>query len=233
MKLTEKVFKETLEQLSRIPNPQEIFRADNTSSFPDLLSWKIHPELLKSSRKTALTVVALSFMAMNPFQEENVRKRLLVIADKFNNEGQWSKVRKLLTLETWTPYYVLEAFLEDRSAEDFFGNDIQDIKRIIQHGIKWVNLDDQKVRVKTPQRKRGYDDKGHLPESTWGEGNTTKPIPMKPKETLPEISPQSNLFFEDLSMISDWEENEQETLVEKTTSKKIHSRISTRIDVVD
>lgn len=218
MEFSFEIFGKTMEALSSRPHSETVNRADNTSSYHDLLLWKIHPEILKSARGCRLSVLAISFLGLNPVQEYELKRQLSIIADKFNHEGEWNRVKDLLNTEPFTPARVLEEHLRDRGPEDYFGHDLRELKRIWFFGLKVYNpYAENKSRVKYPKRKRGYDDKGRLPETSYGAGNTTKAVPRPAKEPLKEISITNTSWFSDLQRK---EENvEQGTLEENRSSR--------------
>jgi hypothetical protein len=213
-----KIFGRVLEELSSLPRSGQANRADNTSSYSDLLQWRIHPELMKSAKTVRLTVIAMSFLGLNPDQEETLKKQILKVCHKFNHEGEWERVREIVTLSNFTPAFVLQEHLRDRNSEEFFGNDLRTLRRIWQHGLRTYDpYAPNRNKVKTPQRKRGYDDKGHLPLSRSGLGNTTRLIPAPAKDPVEEPSITNTLWHSDLP--SERKEKEQGTIMENTTSR--------------
>lgn len=221
MKLNEKVFSETLKELSKVPYSGRKNRAENTSSHSDILLWKIHPEVLKTARGARLAAVAITFLGLNPVQEYDLRRQLAIIAHKFKFQGEWNRVREILLVKPFRPGPVLNEHLKDRSPQDYFGNDLKELKRIYYNGLKSFNPYEVKnSRVKYPQRKRGYDDKGSLPKSSYGAGDTTRIIPRERREELIVHESEEKLFQSDV-MPSE-KIYERGTLGEKTTSSKVN-----------
>lgn len=186
--------------------------AENTSSYSDLLYWKIHPEFLKSARKVRLSVVTISFLGLNPDQELSLRTQLLKIAHKYNYQGEWSRVRDLLTLPIFSPHKVLEEHLKDRGLHDFFGNDLRTIKRIWNTLRTYNPYIPKETPVKYPVRKRGYDDKGSLRTSSLLPEHYQRPE----KEKIETIEPTNTLFWEEIPYGSQ-NNKAQETLVVNRT----------------
>jgi len=122
---------------------------------------------------------------------------------KYKYEGSWSKVDEALQLDL-IPYLQLCHFLETRTLEDFFGNDIRLLKKVIRRFNVYNPYIPKTSKVKRPQRKRGYDDKGHL-----GTGLPLDLVPTRENypfeeryhkdstfRTLPEIYKRENNIFQ-------------------------------------
>lgn len=190
--------------------------ADNTSSYSDLLFWRVSPEVLKSARGCSLLIVVLSFIGLNPIQEVDWRERLLKIADKYNHQGEWCVVAELATTPIFTPGKILAVYFKYRSYHDFYGNDLKQMIKI-KNSLKTYNpYILKKHPVKPTERKRGYNDKGHLPspdklrlEHLFSRRSEKKPID--------EVQPTEKLFFEDTVLKRN--NTAQETLVVNRTSQ--------------
>lgn len=190
------------------------FQADNTSSQSDLVRVKIHPELLKSARDCRIAVVGVSMLALNPIQEEDLKKQLLAICEHHSDLGEWKRVKEILLTVPFSPGTVLAEHMQDKNLHDFYGNDIKKLERFFRT-VKYYNpYSESKKKVKYPQRKRGYDDKGHLPKDY--------PLPRVPEEErksdVDKIQVTNSSWWENLpfnrNMI------EQETLMRKYTSQE-------------
>lgn len=186
--------------------------ADNTSSFSDLLLWTPHPESLKTAKGCRLSILAASFIGLETNSQTLLYERIQKIAHKYKYEGEWSKVEKALE-SPLVPYLQLVNFLEDRTLNEYFGNDLGLLKRVLRSFKVYNPYIASRKRVKCTQRKRGYDDKGHLRES-WRPGpiagvdTYTEPMSIfEPTEysSFPEIYKEEN-------------NNTQCTLVEKNAS---------------
>lgn len=171
-----------------------------------------------------MCVLIASFIGLNPIQEEEFKEQFGKIAHKFNYQGEWNRVKEILHSEPFTPGVVLMNYLTDRSPEDFFGNDLKTIKKIYKT-LKSVNpYIPRNSKVKYPQRKRGYDDKGHLPGDLHGADipGTDRKIPRE----KPSIT--SNIWFEDTPLRGN---NElQGTLVVRRTSSEIERRTPENVE---
>ena len=156
-----KVFGQTLSILSRECRQSA---AENTSSFSDILEWWIPPEFFLKARDCRLLLVAISFIGMNEVSSGTIYQRIAKIAHRARYEGEWQFVANQLQIAP-TPAYQLECFLSDRSLNDFFGNDIHRLKKMIRRITVYNPYLSRRTRVNRPQRKRGYDDKGSLPQT--------------------------------------------------------------------
>jgi hypothetical protein len=190
--------------------------ADNTSSYSDLLLWKIHPEFLKNARKTRLSIVTIAFVGLTSVQQEHLLNQISKIAHKYNFMGEWSRVRDLLTIPQFTPYSILVEHLRDRSEDDFYGNDLRTMKRIYDTLKTYNPYIPRTPLVKNPQRKRGYDDKGHLRKSS---SPRRIAVPDHKPERIPYIKSSEKFFFEDFDSFRR-NNKTQETLVVNRTSRK-------------
>lgn len=219
MELTLDLFQDIATKIAVSPPTQEKSRADDTSSYSDLTRWIIHPYCLRDARTTRLTTVAISFLGLNPIQEEELKTQIFKVADKYS-EGEWQRVKDILLISKFTPYRALEEHLKDRSPEDFFGNDLNRIRNLLHRGLRIENsYIPKKSKINKPKRKRGYDDYGHLPKSSWGEGNTTRMIARPEKER--EVIPITNTTFFD--QIDPAYNKDQGALVEEYTSRNLSS----------
>lgn len=224
MNLSQQDFFRIVSEISqrRIPVPQSSSEADNTSSYSDLLKLTCHPEALKGDRLTKLVLIASSMIGLNPAQEEEWKRRLAIIADKRNGQGEYKDVIELIYNVPFTPYDQLNWLYRKVGAHAFFGTEIVSILRLY-NSFRFINpYILSKAPVKRPIKKRGYDDKGHLPESTYGHGNTVRAEPRPDREKIfnEEIPISETLYYNDIQPDLN---NEQETLVEISTSEVFKS----------
>lgn len=189
MRLDQETFFRILGKISS----QVKLEADNTSSWSDLSQWKYSPEWTKTAQRAELALVGLSLLYLNPDQENQIRDRFLKIASHFRNEGEWNRVREICLLPTFAPFPVLEYFLEKRSPEDFFGNDLRYILKFLKNIQLHLSYTVSDHPVKKPKRKRGYDDKGHLSKNP----RLPRP-PYEPEEPDPVYSVTSTTWWEDI-----------------------------------
>lgn len=172
MKNVMSVFARTLPELNRLIKNSS---ADNTSSWSALLLWKPHPEDFKTARSCRLLIVGLSFLGIDTMSKEDILRRISQCTRKFEKEGEWSKVDEALQ-HPLIPFQQLELLLKDRNEDDFFGNDLPQIGKILRRMKTYNPYLPKTGKVKKPQRKRGYGDKGHLPaDSLPVELRPTKP----------------------------------------------------------
>lgn len=143
-------------------------KADNTSLQSDLSVLVISPELLKSNRNLVLSFIGISTTYLNSIQFQDLRERYFKIASKRNWQGFWlSILAEMLKIEQQNTLQFLEIYFKYRTYSDFYGNDFKIVcKSIIK--LKYRNpYLPSKGPVKRPQRKRGYNDKGHLPSKNY------------------------------------------------------------------
>jgi hypothetical protein len=212
MEFSAEIFGKVLTELS--PKSERRFDAECASSYSDLSAWRFHPDALRSSRNCKAAVVVISLLGLNPIQEEDLRKKILTIADKKRYQGKWSEVRDLVLTSPFVPYNVLAEFVKNLSPQDFFGNEIKRLKRIIRSLRVSNPYEPSKRPVKYPERKRGYDDKGTLRDPST---DRRVVLPELPKEPLPEISIASPLWYSDLPWNKE-KKIQQGTLVGSNTS---------------
>lgn len=200
---------------SDLPDPGRNSEADNTSSYSDLTKWRIHPEFLKSGRTAYLSCLTIVFLGLNPIQEHDLKKQLLIIADKRAIQGYWKNVSEILQLPFTPMAFYQYHFEQFPSKHEFFGNDLKTMK-YIWRSLKANNpYKPSTARVKYPQRKRGYDDKGHLSGDSHGAD-----IALPPREKFvetEEVNIQAQLWLSEVYKVDN---KQQGTLGENTTSQK-------------
>lgn len=143
---------------------KKLGEAEYTSSYSDLLFWKPHPESLKSAKGCILTLFVNTLASYNTIGQEQLQDQISKIAYFRDNQGNWEHVYNLCKLSL-APGVKLKYIIENIwSPEDWFGNHIKELPKIFRGG-KYVNpYIPQWTSVRKPQRKRGYDDKGTLPD---------------------------------------------------------------------
>lgn len=186
--------------------------ADNTSSFSDLLVWTPHPDSLKTARNCRLSLVAASLIGLETNSQTLLYGRISKIAHKFRYEGEWSKVVQALQ-NPLVPYLQLSLFLEDRTLNEFYGNDLKLLVKTLRSFKVYNPYLPKNHKVKYPHRKRGYGDKGHLRES-WKVGAIATMDTYPPVEEYFEDKEYQQLPKEYKEKNNDT----QRTLVEKSTS---------------
>lgn len=90
------------------------------------------------------------------------------MAYNYRYEAEWQVVQEILELPTLMPYFVGQVLFKHMNTNDYYGN-FQPLVLNLAKRAKMVSLHKkQNARVKHPQRKRGYDDKGTLrPSHRW------------------------------------------------------------------
>ena len=138
--------------------------AESASSYSHLTEWRFHPECFKTAESCSLTLLAASGLGITPLEEESLKKKIATICEHRKAEGQWSKVAKQLMLPL-APLSQALMILGSDSPRTLFSRKMRLIS--IYRGLKRIDSYAKKrTRVITPQRKRGYDDKGHLRSSS-------------------------------------------------------------------
>ena len=135
----------------------------NTSLYSDNLAWRVHPEYLKTAEGCLLTLIGFHVFGAGNLTLMEYLPKLGKIVQKRQEEGKWSEVEKLLSLTargsnilTFTLYWTTN-FTE----QEFFSR-----KRSLAKWLRRLQAVDpykvKRTRVRKPQRKRGYNDKGSL-----------------------------------------------------------------------
>lgn len=177
------------------------------------MKWRIHPEFLKKGRTAYLSCLTVVFLGLNPVQEYDIKRQLLIIAEKYCFQGYWKNVREILQ-KPFTPGAFFQYHFEKfPSLHEFFGNDLRTMK-VIWRTLKTVDpYQVSKAPVKKPQRKRGYDDKGHLSGDSHGAD-----ISVPDRERIDTVNiPVSNHLW--LSRVLP-DKQQQGTMGENTTSRE-------------
>jgi hypothetical protein len=101
------------------------------------------------------------------FREERIRTHIAEMAFRAQYSGRWMLVQEILELPNKGLYFMLEKVLQYRSSNAIFGNLTSRIGWVAKHlrakkAFFDVTKDPRPVKFK--QRRRGYDDKGTLPD---------------------------------------------------------------------
>lgn len=139
--------------------------AENTSLYHDLSHWRFSNLLWNRSQDVMNILIAISFMGLPDDQQNKHRERAHKIAQKYKYEGQWLKVKEILDLQTTAPGKILQWYFTNHNPEDWFGDNLRRIIKIIRLAKSYNPYLETKGKVKYPQRKRGYNDKGSLSRS--------------------------------------------------------------------
>lgn len=210
MVITTEVFSRVLSEISKgVKNSS----ADNTSSWSALLQWYPHPEDFKTARKCRLLLVALSFLGIDTSSKEAIYRTISIRSAHAEHEGEWKRVDEALK-HNLIPRVQLELHCWDRSEDDFFGNDLPTMIKMLRR-IKVRNpYLPRTQKVRTPKRKRGYDDKGHLRADS---------LPLSLRPTRPDYSPAVDYHKDSTYQIVPEEyrkdsDEQQRGIVERTSS---------------
>lgn len=142
--------------------------AEYTSPCPDLpIKFHINAESAKEAI-ASLLIMATILPERAGLPKLYFTDHLARMCFNFNYEGEWAKVQEILELRTMSPYKIVEKLSNWMSAEDYYGNFVPLCRKLARNAriVKISYGNNRKVRK--PQRKRGYDDKGTLRLShTW------------------------------------------------------------------
>jgi len=205
------VMSETLSILDK----KNLGPAEYTSSYSNILEWRPHPRDLSSARSCIIVLFCNSIASFNSFGSERLIEQVARVSYFRNYDGDWLHVREISKLKP-SPGIILQYILTNIcSTNDWFGNYIKDIVRCFR-GSKYYNpYIERPHKVKSPQRKRGYDDKGTLRPS----GSLGIEYYRKPKY-IEEPSPYkfTEIIVPPVEHITTLNDKEQGTLVERSSS---------------
>jgi hypothetical protein len=154
------VFYQTLQRiLSQTKNTE----VEETSSYHNLCEWRFPRDLWLKSRDVLHLLMAISFLGLSDDQQNKFRLKAHKIAEKYDYMGQWFQVEEFLLLDNNAPGNILQWYLESHSVEDWFGDSLKRIIKIMKSGKVINPYLPLNGPVRYPQTKRGYDDKGSLP----------------------------------------------------------------------
>lgn len=171
----------------------EFYLADNAAPYSDLTMWKIPGFLYEKSETCIALYLALACLSMTPIQEEDVRNKISKRAYVKNFQGQWNLVEKIIRYPKPVPGELINIYLEEKGPHALFGNMVPLMRKVARILDKQVLFLADKRFVKRPQRKRGYDDAGHLRlkhQSTVGRSISAERDPYVP------ILVTSSLWYE-------------------------------------
>ena len=208
-----KCFEETLKLLSQPDGEKSDRIADSAALYSDIVRWDFPQFAFSSGQNCLAAIVLLSFLGMNADNLERLRNQIARVAYNHNNEGTWQLVQEVSRTAPFVPYAVMEKTISHIGTHSFFGNLLPTMKKI-KNNMKVSNIyTEKKVKVVKPQRKRGYNDKGHLrPSHISVIGRESKP--REPFESI-EIE---GTFFSDLAIPD--RSNTAAGLMSEATSKR-------------
>jgi hypothetical protein len=109
----------------------------------------------------AILIVSIIIHTREQYLRYEFHEKVAEEAYRNNYQGKWKQVQELLELENMNFNSYFNWFLENFSKEDIYGNIVPLINRIIKT-IKVTNRKFRKPRVRYPEYRRGYRDKGTL-----------------------------------------------------------------------
>ena len=152
--------------------------ADNTSS--ELLCGRFKYIWVNCVNKptealAALLVISFIVKENNEIATQKFREHLAQMCYNYNYEGKWRVVQEVLELPIQRPYYIITTILQRLNVRELKGNILR-VAALLLNCVEERQFDVSKEyrqklhKVKKPQRKRGYDDKGYLrPSHEWTE----------------------------------------------------------------
>jgi len=160
---------------------------ENTSSYHNLSNWRFPHEIWRTARNVKNLLIALSFIGLPDFQQNEFRTKAHKIAEKYSFQGEWASVEELLQLNNIAPGQIIAWYLKTHSPEDWFGDTLRRCIKIMKSARTYNPYLPSKHKVRIPERKRGYDDKGSLPRYD-KLGKEYYAVPDKEKTVLPDLN---------------------------------------------
>lgn len=134
-----------------------------TSLYSDSLAWRVHPEYLKSAEGCLLTLIGFQVFGAGNLTLMEYLPKIGKIVEKRQEEGKWAEVKRLLDLTAQGSNILIFVlyWLSSFSSQEFFSRERQ-----LSQWLRRLRVVDpyapKRTRVRKPQRKRGYNDKGTL-----------------------------------------------------------------------
>lgn len=206
---------QTLKELTK---EGQCSKAEVAALYSDIVDWKFPQQVFESAYLALNASILLPFLGFNSITEEKLRNQLNKIAYQKNYQGYWKLVSTLVETEPYVPARVLEKAIEKIGTNAFFGNHLKSMRRIKNNMIAFNPYEPSNAPVRKPQRKRGYNDKGHLPlKHLTPIGHPLKKERPKPQEITEEPRFYSTSLIGDRSNIA-------AELVRKPTSARKRRR---------
>lgn len=144
-------------------------QAENPSAQSDIPLLDIRYNLRTSWEALCLLYLSLHF---NYWETETIVRSISQRAYQFSYEGEWTTVQQFLEAQLHTPQQ-FESFWKDsgRPTEEFYGNLVPFAAKL-EKRLNYRDTTLQRTgKVRRPQRKRGYADKGsrRLPHERHGD----------------------------------------------------------------
>lgn len=156
----QQVFADTLGALTEM---EKSSKAEISALYSDLTDWNFPAGVFDSARRCVASAVLLPFLGYSAINETKLRNQLAKISYSHNFEGDWKLVDELVRQDPYTPAKVLEYYLSQVGPHSYFGNTLP-LMKIIKRNMQPKYLYQKSTApVRYPERKRGYNDKGHLP----------------------------------------------------------------------
>lgn len=149
-------FYEQLAQDLEIPRKKV---AEYTSLYPDL-SMKF-PYKSPMEAIAVLSIVGYIIPPRNEYYKYKIKEEMAQRCYNYNYQGKWKIVQELLELSPDYPADILRYLEQHFSPETIFGNIVPMVRKMLLLMKLNKNIN-RRNKVKKPQRKRGYNDKGTL-----------------------------------------------------------------------
>lgn len=207
------IFELMSQTLKELASESQCSKAEAAALYSDISDWSFPQVVFESAYLSLNASILLPFLGLNSIQEEKLRNQLLKTAWARNFEGYWTLVAQLVQIEPYKPAKILEQAITALGTNAFFGNHIRSMKRIYKNMIVRNPYAPSTAPVRKPQRKRGYNDKGHLPLKHVTPKGKPKIERQKPQEIQEDPRFYSNSLIGDRSNIA-------AELLEKNTSAR-------------
>lgn len=215
------IFGETLKILTKKNKGDSERIADSAVLYSDIVEWNFPRWVFYSANMSVAAAVLLPFLGLNSTNQTRLRNQLKRVAWAHNYEGKWKQVSDLVSVSI-IPAEVLKLQLTFESSEAYFGNTIRNMRKIKDNMLASCIYKEDTRPVKKPQRKRGYNDKGHL--RPIHESPIFKEV--KERESFEEVNHQGTFY----SMLEKPEQSDIAVgLLEKTTVKRNRRRRKTKL----
>lgn len=192
-------------------------KAEHPALYSDISQWDFPQTVFESAYLSLNAACLLPFLGLNCDNEERLRNQLSRLAHSKGLQGRWSLVERLVRQEPYTPAAVLNCLVQEVGPHAFFGNHIKSMRRIYKNMKVKNPYEPSTSPVRKPQRKSGYNDKGHLPLSHV----VPKGRPTRERAPYQEITEESRFYSN--TLVGD-RSNIAAELMRKSTSRKKRTR---------
>lgn len=167
------VLKEFLDrkEIRSIDNSENLAKVTSLCSDTSRGLWQLwHPRLSKSQDCLAvlITLCLLPNMSRNEFAKLKIREHIAQQCYRNNYSGDWRLVQELLEQRRQDLNSMLMTLMRYKDTFYLFGNLVPligEIQNQFRNKLGYLSVEEDRTPVVKAQRKRGYNDKGTLPDS--------------------------------------------------------------------